>query len=158
MIGKCVACFALPQRIPRACCRVLIVCVCPILERLVANVTAPGRTDNIREASLEALGYICQDIVSSFVHSSVCSTCACVRACVCVLLVFLASRSLRVARTPFFFLFSRIRMSSSLRAMSSSPLLSTGCAKKKATTTSDWLQPLLCSTLSNSRKTTFKTT
>jgi hypothetical protein len=51
---------------------VLIVCVCPILERLVANVTAAGRPDNVREASLEALGYICQDIVSSFIHPCVC--------------------------------------------------------------------------------------
>ena len=36
----------------------------PILERLVANVTTVGRPDPVREASLEALGYICQDIVS----------------------------------------------------------------------------------------------
>lgn len=35
-----------------------------LLERLVANVTTAGRPDHIREASLEALGYICQDIVS----------------------------------------------------------------------------------------------
>jgi len=48
---------------------VLIVCVCTILERLVDNVTTVGRADNVREASLEALGYICQDIVSSFIHS-----------------------------------------------------------------------------------------
>ncbi|CAF1234582.1 unnamed protein product [Adineta ricciae] len=33
-----------------------------LIERLVANVTTVGRPDNIREASLEALGYICQDI------------------------------------------------------------------------------------------------
>ena len=33
-------------------------------ELLVANVTTVGRPDNVREASLEALGYICQDIVS----------------------------------------------------------------------------------------------
>lgn len=37
-----------------------------LLERLVANVTTVGRPDSVREASLEALGYICQDIVSSF--------------------------------------------------------------------------------------------
>jgi len=43
----------------------LYVCV-PLLERLVDNVTTAGRSDNIREASLEALGYICQDIVSAF--------------------------------------------------------------------------------------------
>ena len=35
-----------------------------ILEQLVANVTSAGRPDNVREASLEALGYICQDIVN----------------------------------------------------------------------------------------------
>ena len=48
----------------------------PILERLVANVTTVGRPDPVREASLEALGYICQDIVSSLSF--------CVYACVCV--------------------------------------------------------------------------
>jgi hypothetical protein len=41
-----------------------------LLERLVANVTTVGRPDNIREASLEALGYICQDIVSLFINLS----------------------------------------------------------------------------------------
>lgn len=30
---------------------------------LVSNVTVPGKVDGVREASLEALGYICQDIV-----------------------------------------------------------------------------------------------
>ncbi|CAF4090911.1 unnamed protein product [Rotaria magnacalcarata] len=33
-----------------------------LIKRLVDNVTTVGRTDNVREASLEALGYICQDI------------------------------------------------------------------------------------------------
>ncbi|CAF1054146.1 unnamed protein product [Rotaria magnacalcarata] len=36
-----------------------------LIERLVTNVTTVGRPDNIREASLEALGYICQDIDSN---------------------------------------------------------------------------------------------
>ncbi|CAF0735123.1 unnamed protein product [Adineta steineri] len=36
-----------------------------LIERLVANVTTVGRPDNVREASLEALGYICQDIESN---------------------------------------------------------------------------------------------
>jgi len=35
-----------------------------LIKRLVDNVTTAGRSDNIREASLEALGYICQDIDS----------------------------------------------------------------------------------------------
>jgi len=35
-----------------------------VIERLVANVTTVGRPDPVREASLEALGYICQDIDS----------------------------------------------------------------------------------------------
>ncbi|CAF1675137.1 unnamed protein product, partial [Adineta ricciae] len=35
-----------------------------LIQRLVDNVTTVGRPDNIREASLEALGYICQDIDS----------------------------------------------------------------------------------------------
>jgi hypothetical protein len=43
-----------------------------IIERLVANVTTVGRPDNVREASLEALGYICQDIVNKilFFHEN----------------------------------------------------------------------------------------
>ncbi|CAF4488104.1 unnamed protein product, partial [Rotaria socialis] len=36
-----------------------------LIKRLVDNVTTVGRTDNVREASLEALGYICQDIDSN---------------------------------------------------------------------------------------------
>ncbi|CAF0896665.1 unnamed protein product [Didymodactylos carnosus] len=36
-----------------------------LIDRLVANVTTPGKADNLREASLEALGYICQDIDAS---------------------------------------------------------------------------------------------
>lgn len=44
----------------------------PILERLVANVTTVGRPDPVREASLEALGYICQDIVSASFSLCVC--------------------------------------------------------------------------------------
>ncbi|UJR09591.1 hypothetical protein I4U23_013826 [Adineta vaga] len=35
-----------------------------LIKRLVDNVTTVGRADNVREASLEALGYICQDIDS----------------------------------------------------------------------------------------------
>ncbi len=60
----------------------LIVCVCTILERLVDNVTTVGRADNVREASLEALGYICQDIVSSFIHSFI-------RVCVVVVVIII---------------------------------------------------------------------
>uniref|UniRef100_A0A2P2HWX4 Importin subunit beta-1-like n=1 Tax=Hirondellea gigas TaxID=1518452 RepID=A0A2P2HWX4_9CRUS len=33
-----------------------------VMERLVMNVTAVGATDGIKEATLEAIGYICQDI------------------------------------------------------------------------------------------------
>ncbi|CAF3312148.1 unnamed protein product [Rotaria sp. Silwood2] len=36
-----------------------------LIKRLVDNVTTVGRADNVREASLEALGYICQDIDSN---------------------------------------------------------------------------------------------
>jgi hypothetical protein len=39
------------------------------LEQLVANVTTAGRPDNVREASLEALGYICQDIVNKILFN-----------------------------------------------------------------------------------------
>lgn len=35
-----------------------------VIDRLVSNVTTMGAGDSIREASLEALGYICQDIDS----------------------------------------------------------------------------------------------
>ncbi|CAF3394129.1 unnamed protein product [Rotaria sp. Silwood1] len=36
-----------------------------LIERLVASVTTVGKPDHIREASLETLGYICQDIDSN---------------------------------------------------------------------------------------------
>ena len=36
-----------------------------LIDRLVGNVTTAGRSDSGREASLEALGYICQDIDSN---------------------------------------------------------------------------------------------
>lgn len=36
-----------------------------LIEQLVANVTTVGRSDSVREASLETLGYICQDIDSN---------------------------------------------------------------------------------------------
>ena len=48
--------------------RVLNVCVCTILERLVANITTVGTTNSVREASLQAIGYICQDIVSVILY------------------------------------------------------------------------------------------
>ena len=35
-----------------------------LIQVLVHNVTTPGSTEMLREASLEAVGYICQDIVS----------------------------------------------------------------------------------------------
>ena len=31
-----------------------------VMERLVMNVTAAGATDSVKEATLEAIGYICQ--------------------------------------------------------------------------------------------------
>lgn len=36
-----------------------------LIEQLVSNVTTVGKSDNVREASLETLGYICQDIDSN---------------------------------------------------------------------------------------------
>lgn len=36
-----------------------------LISNLVANVTAINSTEMVREATLEAIGYICQDIVSS---------------------------------------------------------------------------------------------
>lgn len=44
-----------------------------VMERLVLNVTAAGATDAVKEATLEAIGYICQDIepdvIASFSNS-----------------------------------------------------------------------------------------
>lgn len=37
-----------------------------LISVLVANVTAANSTEMVREATLETIGYICQDIVSSF--------------------------------------------------------------------------------------------
>lgn len=31
-----------------------------LIDRLVANITAPGATDMTKESTLEAIGYICQ--------------------------------------------------------------------------------------------------
>ena len=36
-----------------------------LISVLVANVTAANSTEMVREATLEAIGYICQDIVSN---------------------------------------------------------------------------------------------
>ena len=35
-----------------------------LVEKLTANVTNPASTEMMKESSLEAIGYICQDIVS----------------------------------------------------------------------------------------------
>lgn len=35
-----------------------------LIPRLVANVTDPSSTEHMKESTLEAIGYICQDIVS----------------------------------------------------------------------------------------------
>lgn len=40
-----------------------------LIPQLVANVTNPNSTEHMKESTLEAIGYICQDIVST-----VCST------------------------------------------------------------------------------------
>ena len=49
-----------------------------LISILVANVTAANSTEMVREATLEAIGYICQDIVSltqsiiqSFLHADI---------------------------------------------------------------------------------------
>lgn len=36
-----------------------------LIEQLVGNVTTAGKSDSVREACLESLGYICQDIDSN---------------------------------------------------------------------------------------------
>ena len=36
-----------------------------LMEKLCNNTSAPTSTDAVKEATLEAIGYICQDIVSS---------------------------------------------------------------------------------------------
>lgn len=35
-----------------------------LIPQLVANVTDPNSTEHMKESTLEAIGYICQDIVS----------------------------------------------------------------------------------------------
>lgn len=35
-----------------------------LIPQLVANVTDPSSTEHMKESTLEAIGYICQDIVS----------------------------------------------------------------------------------------------
>ena len=36
-----------------------------LIPQLVANVTDPSSTEHMKESTLEAIGYICQDIVST---------------------------------------------------------------------------------------------
>lgn len=36
-----------------------------LIPQLVANVTNPNSTEHMKESTLEAIGYICQDIVST---------------------------------------------------------------------------------------------
>lgn len=35
-----------------------------LIPQLMANVTDPSSTEHMKESTLEAIGYICQDIVS----------------------------------------------------------------------------------------------
>lgn len=37
-----------------------------LIQTLVTNVVGPNSTEMLKEATLEAIGYICQDIVSSY--------------------------------------------------------------------------------------------
>lgn len=39
-----------------------------LIPQLVANVTDPSSTEHMKESTLEAIGYICQDIVSHGEH------------------------------------------------------------------------------------------
>lgn len=39
-----------------------------LIPQLVANVTNPNSTEHMKESTLEAIGYICQDIVSAASH------------------------------------------------------------------------------------------
>ena len=39
-----------------------------LMKMLVMNVTTPTSTEMMKEASLEAIGYICQDIVSHILY------------------------------------------------------------------------------------------
>ncbi|MEQ2206114.1 Importin subunit beta-1, partial [Xenoophorus captivus] len=39
-----------------------------LIPQLVANVTDPSSTEHMKESTLEAIGYICQDIVSGSTH------------------------------------------------------------------------------------------
>lgn len=39
-----------------------------LIPQLVANVTNPNSTEHMKESTLEAIGYICQDIVSAVWH------------------------------------------------------------------------------------------
>ncbi len=40
-----------------------------LVPQLVANVTDPSSTEHMKESTLEAIGYICQDIVSPAQHT-----------------------------------------------------------------------------------------
>lgn len=42
-----------------------------LIPQLVANVTDPSSTEHMKESTLEAIGYICQDIVSVGEHVNV---------------------------------------------------------------------------------------
>lgn len=46
-----------------------------LMRNLVVNVTNPQSTEMMKEASLEAIGYICQDIVSHYAHHTHFSRC-----------------------------------------------------------------------------------
>lgn len=47
-----------------ACAEIPVVQWPELIPHLVANVTNPNSTEHMKEATLEAIGYICQDIVS----------------------------------------------------------------------------------------------
>lgn len=40
-----------------------------LIPQLVANVTDPSSTEHMKESTLEAIGYICQDIVRTRPHT-----------------------------------------------------------------------------------------
>ena len=55
-----------------------------VVKNLLANVSAvPPNTEAVKEASLEAIGYICEELVSSLVD--VCELCARCIVCECML-------------------------------------------------------------------------
>lgn len=43
-----------------------------LIPQLVANVTDPSSTEHMKESTLEAIGYICQDIVSPCLSHLIC--------------------------------------------------------------------------------------